>query len=151
MKDKENLFNHNIWSCGDYIPNTSEFYLINVKNTITLNTSYNGEKSILIQPLNTLSELVCEIRSNKQYGETGKTITFKCYIKTNDEIRLKIYQLINGSYYSVSSLIPAKSNGLFSISNNIDSNATKIHYRIEKSEPKESLAIYTDNWNLLIS
>ena len=80
----------------------------------------------------------------------GKTIQFSVYVKTPIELKLEIYQYVNGSYQSQTVTIPASSDTTSSVQLLIDSDAEhllfRINYRGTTLENGESF--FTDNWCL---
>lgn len=64
-------------------------------------------------------------------NEIGKTVTFTADVYCTTICHIKIYTLIDGTYLSKYTTIPANTMGTYSIQHTIPSNTGRIIYRIE--------------------
>ena len=91
-----------------------------------------------------------EHRSDNEYNEVGKTVTFTVDIYSNHTCRLYIY-VYAGSYNPYYITIPANTPGTYSVTRVIPSNVEHILYRVEPRDYTDSnMFCYTDNWRLTI-
>ena len=79
IKDKNNLFNHNVWSGGDYYNNLTGITLNHLSGTITSEWSCNGDYSLRFVGENT----ICNFQVNLPYTNADDELTFV----------VKLYQL----------------------------------------------------------
>ena len=90
-----------------------------------------------------------DYKSENNFDEIGKTVTFTADIYSNREAYLKIYTYTTG-YSSSSTLIPANTPGNYSVTRSIGPNVTNILYRVEAIVYDAEGYIYIDNLRLVI-
>lgn len=91
-----------------------------------------------------------EYRSNNEFNELGKNLTFSADIYSNYACRLYIY------YYTTQYIqryvdVPINAWGTYSINLSIPENASSVLYRVEPRDyAHEDAVVYTDNWVLTV-
>ena len=153
VKDKTNLFNYNIWSCGDKNHNLSDFYISSTGNTsLSDEHPVNGDyciKAIRITPGDTSNiYLTCDIDVTEYQG---KTVLLEADVLNTSasSISLQLNDKLGGIGY-VS--IPANSSmETYSCTVQLNENATSLTSLISiNSNVTSEEPIFTDNWRLSI-
>lgn len=90
-----------------------------------------------------------DYKSENNFDEIGKTVTFTANICSNYNVYLKIYTFTT-NYSSSNTLIPANTPGNYSVTRSINPNVTYILYRVEASVYAADGYIYIDNLRLVI-
>lgn len=90
IKDKNNLFNHNVWSGGDYYNNLTGITLNHLSGTITSEWSCNGDYSLRFVGENT----ICNFQVNLPYTNADDELTVSLKsLSTTHPFVVKLYQL----------------------------------------------------------
>lgn len=80
----------------------------------------------------------------------GQTVTFSVNCKTNNKLRLELYEYYGELHHSTITIIPANSNGVFTVSKQLNEETTTVLIDISLSEYQDVETIfYTDNWRLI--
>ena len=90
-----------------------------------------------------------DYKSENNFDEIGKTVTFTANICSNYNVYLKIYTFTT-NYSSSNILIPANTPGNYSVTRSINPDVTNILYRVEASVYATDGYIYIDNLRLVI-
>ena len=147
VKDKNNLFSHNVWSAGEINNSLSQFDTYNITATITEEYSFIGHSSIKITP-NFTKEGYINVGGNNLFNEKGKTVILTVDVYSSINCKLVIYDRTD-TYNASSINIPADTPGTYHVSRQISDNAIYEWYRVTSPIPNsESDFIYVDNWRL---
>lgn len=152
IKDRNNLFSHLIWTCGESNQKLTSFYFThNTKREISNQYSTIGDTSLKMSIINLNIPYYGEARSSNAFNEAGKTITFQADIYSNYTCRLFIYTYINGAYSHNHVIIPPNTSGTFSVTRTIPQDTEHTLFRVEPIEYSyENAFCYTDNWKLTL-
>ena len=153
VKEKHNLFPHNLWTGGDSgeLPNlnrnnyatitynpTTEYHTNGNHGIITTNTKDN-QRPYLRFWINDISEWI------------GNTILYSTDVKTTKPLSLVIYEYDGSTYKSSRVAIPENSDGNFQVTRTISSTAIALWLGIEfQTVQNQGEYFYTDNWKLFI-
>lgn len=143
VKDKDNLFDFNIWSGGDYLKNTTG---INSDNVTLEPISYNGENSFkLVKPAGYTSNSYYSFTINISESDVGKSLIFSARVYSPDNIAwMSITE--NNDYNSLE--IPQNTKfEKFTLSNTISSNKIYKLYVIlnRRDNPNGESVVFVDD------
>ena len=103
IKDKENLANHNVWSCGGYLNNLNGFQVVgDTEGTIS-----TKENEITITRTTTNNTyLILRFNLPISSEDIGKTIRLKCFCKGSGTVGIYLYDSswssLNSTYVDLS-------------------------------------------------
>ena len=146
------MFPHAIWSCGESSKNLNSFYFPYTNPIRELSHDYVsiGDTSLKISISLLNDAYYADYRSNLDFNELNKTVTFQADIYSNYDCRLCIY-IYTGSYTSSYTTIPVNVQGTYSVTKTIPENTTQIIYRVEpRVYSHDDAFVYMDNWQLII-
>ena len=153
VKDKTNLLEHNIWTCGDYANSIQGFNIYNATAIVSSEKSINGDHSIKINKNEEASSYVQLLHTfNLVNDYTGKTVKLTANIQNNTDgtIALQLQCLPDGALKTVS-ISPNEEFGLVEISDSsIPADTTSIKCALAYPFQRDSSDVFTDDWKLII-
>lgn len=156
VKDKNNIFSFNQWSCGEQLQNVSYFsHSTNANIEVTGEYAVLGNNSLKMTPEELATTWVGRsenVSPNTEVSVTGK-INIKC---VNCSAKLTLYSTyiepVEGqSSKSVEVSIPAGTEGVITVSDTIDDNVSQVNLRVSMSSVKLNSIIYWDAAELIVS
>ena len=146
MKDNNNLFPHNIWTCGEYNENLKDYTKINCSSDITNQYSEIGESCMKIKKQDT-GNFYIDARGTLG---VGKTVMFTVNVNTknayNGAHKLCISLFNNEEWTDQYINIPSDFVGDVSLSMSIPSPTTTVIYRVLSNA---SGYVLSDDWRLI--